>query len=124
PYETCTSLPFGDALTCSGSDPSPIHFTGKERDSESGNDNFGARYYGSSLGRFMSPDPLAGHTEDPQTLNRYTYVRNNSLNLTDPTGLDFYVRCGDDSETCQNHRVGSYATNDDGSRGAFNATVV
>ena len=52
-------------------------FTGKERDSESGLDNFGPRYFGSSMGRFMSPDPLAGHTEDPQTLNRYVYVRDN-----------------------------------------------
>jgi len=33
-------------------------FTGKERDTESGIDMFGARYYGSSLGRFMTPDPL------------------------------------------------------------------
>jgi RHS repeat-associated protein len=33
------------------------NFEGKERDSESGLDNFGARYYASSLGRFMSPDP-------------------------------------------------------------------
>jgi len=32
------------------------HFTGKERDSESGNDYFGARYYASSMGRFFSPD--------------------------------------------------------------------
>ena len=31
-------------------------FTGKERDSESGLDMFGARYYRSSLGRFMTPD--------------------------------------------------------------------
>ena len=31
-------------------------FTGKERDTESGNDYFGARYYASSMGRFMSPD--------------------------------------------------------------------
>ena len=31
-------------------------FTGKERDTESGNDYFGARYYSSSMGRFMSPD--------------------------------------------------------------------
>jgi len=29
------------------------HFTGKERDTESGNDYFGARYYGSSMGRMM-----------------------------------------------------------------------
>jgi RHS repeat-associated protein len=33
-------------------------FTGKERDSESGLDNFGARYDSSSMGRFMTPDPL------------------------------------------------------------------
>jgi len=31
-------------------------YTGKERDAESGNDYFGARYYGSAMGRFMSPD--------------------------------------------------------------------
>jgi RHS repeat-associated protein len=68
-------------------------FTGKERDTESGLDNFGARYDSSSMGRFMSPDPLAGRTEDPQTLNRYVYVRDNPLNLTDPTGLDFYLQC-------------------------------
>jgi RHS repeat-associated protein len=30
--------------------------TGKERDQESGNDYFEARYYSSSMGRFMSPD--------------------------------------------------------------------
>jgi RHS repeat-associated protein len=86
-YETCTSLPFGDALTCTGGDVSPMHFTGKERDIESNLDNFGARYNSSGRGRFMSPDPLAGHTEDPQTLDRYVYVRNGPLNLTDPTGL-------------------------------------
>jgi len=43
-------------------------FTGKERDSESGLDNFGARYMGSSLGRFMSPDEFFkdSHVGDPQ----------------------------------------------------------
>jgi RHS repeat-associated protein len=99
-------------------------FTGKERDSESNLDNFGARYNSSSMGRFMSPDPMGGHPEDPQTLNRYAYVRNNPLSLTDPTGLDFYLRCEDESGTCHNHLVGSYATNDDRSRGAFTNTVV
>jgi RHS repeat-associated protein len=69
-----------------------LKFTGKERDSESGLDNFGARYLGSSLGRFMSPDPLGGRLVDPQTLNRYAYVRNNPLSLTDPTGL-YVVNC-------------------------------
>jgi RHS repeat-associated protein len=86
--ETCTSLPFGDWLTCTGSDSSPMHFTGKERDSESGNDYFGARYMSSQYGRFMSPDPSGGHFMNPQSLNRYAYVHNNPLNLIDPTGRD------------------------------------
>src|SRR5205807_9475992 len=55
-YETCTSLPFGDALTCSGPDPSPILFTGQERDSQPGLDNFGARHLGSTMRRYMSRD--------------------------------------------------------------------
>ncbi len=59
----------------------PTKFTGKERDSESGLDNFTARYFGSTIGRFMSPDPMGGHPEDPQTLNKYAYVRNNPTTL-------------------------------------------
>ncbi len=83
-----TSLPFGDALNTIGS--SPIHFTGKERDSESGLDNFGARYDSSSMGPFMTPDPVVITTErlyDPQQLNGYSYVRNNPLRFLDPTGM-------------------------------------
>jgi len=37
---------------------SPSCSAGKERDTESGNDYFGTRYYSSAMGRFMSPDPL------------------------------------------------------------------
>jgi RHS repeat-associated protein len=86
-YETCTSLPFGDWLSCSGSDPSPMHFTGKERDSESGLDNFGARYVGSSMGRFMSPDSTAYVKPiNPQGWNLYAYALNNPLLYVDPTG--------------------------------------
>jgi len=62
--------------------------TGKERDSESGNDYFNARYYGSNMGRFLSPDPLGGHLEYPQSLNKYAYVVNNPLRYTAPTGMD------------------------------------
>jgi RHS repeat-associated protein len=89
-YETCTSLPFGDSLTCSNVDSSPLHFTGKERDVESGLDNFGARYFGSSMGRLLSPDdPFADQdTNDPQSWNLYSYVRNNPLSNVDPDGHD------------------------------------
>lgn len=66
-------------------------YTGKERDQESGNDYLGARYYSSSMGRFLSPDPSVLDYADPtnpQSLNLYTYGRNNPLINTDPTGLD------------------------------------
>ena len=69
----------------------PPQFTGKERDAESGLDYFGARYYGSALGRFTSPDPsgpLAQKPQDPQSWNLYAYARNNSLANVDPDGLD------------------------------------
>ena len=53
----------------------PPRSTGKERDAESGNDYFGARYYASSMGRFMSPDWSAkvepvpyAKLDNPQTL--------------------------------------------------------
>src|SRR5512146_380582 len=63
--------------------------TGKERDTETGLDYFGARYYGSVTGRFSSPDPLlvSATLADPQTWNRYAYVLNKPLKLVDPTGL-------------------------------------
>jgi RHS repeat-associated protein len=38
------------------SDPTENHFTGKERDTESGNDYFGARYLSSTMGQFLTPD--------------------------------------------------------------------
>jgi RHS repeat-associated protein len=64
-------------------------FTGKERDAETGLDNFGVRYFSGPEGRFTSPDPLllSAKLEDPQTWNRYVYARNNPLRYTDPSGL-------------------------------------
>ena len=68
-------------------------YTGKERDTESGNDYFGARYYGSNMGRFMSPDwsgtPVAipwANFNNPQSLNLYSYAGNNPLVRIDKDG--------------------------------------
>jgi RHS repeat-associated protein len=64
-------------------------FTGKERDSETGMDYFGARYLRAANGRFTTTDPVVTLDEnfaDPQRWNRYAYVRNNPLRWTDPDG--------------------------------------
>ncbi len=89
---TYFSLPYGNGPSTSGSAPDATEhlFTGKERDTESGNDYFGARYYASNMGRFMSPDPSGiayGNPYNPQSLNLYSYALNNPLKFTDPTGL-------------------------------------
>jgi RHS repeat-associated protein len=82
--------------TASGFDrEQPLKFTGHERDfagdfgAEDGNavDYMHARYYNPTQGRFLSPDPILGDPEDPQSWNRYSYVRNNPIRYTDPTGL-------------------------------------
>ena len=93
------SLPYGDYLTPGAltgystqcADATEHHFTGKERDTESGNDYFGARYYGSSMGRLLSPDPEEPtplHLLNPQRWNMYAYGLNNPLSFTDSDGRD------------------------------------
>lgn len=80
----------------------PYKFTGKERDSESNLDNFGARYYSSSLGRFMSADwyaipapvPYANLT-NPQTLNLYAILHDNPETYADLDGHDVLLDCTD-----------------------------
>jgi RHS repeat-associated protein len=66
-------------------------FTSKERDTESGLDQFGARYYASTIGRFMTPDLISGtpvHLINPQRWNMYSYVVNDPLTYVDPDGMD------------------------------------
>jgi RHS repeat-associated protein len=65
-------------------------FTAKERDNETGLDYFGARYYGSTQGRFTSVDPLlsSGRAVSPQSWNRYAYALNDPTRLIDPNGLE------------------------------------
>lgn len=94
PTAAYLSQPFGDVqTTLFGSSNDDIHFTGKERDGDTGNDYFGARYYASGMGRFLTPDwsadaepvPYAS-LDDPQSLNLYSYVENGPLSRTDPDG--------------------------------------
>ena len=112
----CLSLPFGNNIGNNrGTDCVPVgnggvdatehHFTGKERDAESGNDYFGARYYASAMGRWLSPDWSAkimpvpyAKLDNPQSLNLYAYVGNNPLTRFDPDGHTVPDSCAKDSK--------------------------
>ena len=88
-FGACTSLAFGDALTCTGGSPGPNHFTDQIRDSD-GLDFMNARHYGSGFGRFMTPDPVGfsvADASDPQSWNLYAYTESNPINFMDPSGL-------------------------------------
>jgi RHS repeat-associated protein len=80
-------FPFGETWYF-GSAGTNRQFTSYYRDSETGNDYAKARFGVNRLGRFASPDPLPGSPGDPQSLNRYSYVRNMPTVAIDPTGKD------------------------------------
>ena len=81
--------PFGNLEAQWGTEPNHYLFTGKEKD-ESGLYYFGARYYNPRLGRWITPEPRCHpndlNLKDPQSLNPYSYCRNNPLVLIDPDG--------------------------------------
>ncbi|MCP4582388.1 MAG: hypothetical protein GY839_12310 [candidate division Zixibacteria bacterium] len=74
--------PFGSVQAQSGS--SHLKYTGKEQDDYYGFDlyYYGARYYDSDLGRFISPDPVRNY------YNLYSYCYNDPINFYDPDGRD------------------------------------
>lgn len=61
-------------------------FTGHEMDGEIGLVNMNARMYDPVLGRFLTPDTYVQFPDNAQSYNRYTYVNNNPLSFTDPSG--------------------------------------
>jgi RHS repeat-associated protein len=68
-------------------------FTGHEQIAElSGLIHMNARVYDSDIGRFLSADPVLQAPLDSQSYNRYSYVRNNPLKFTDPTGNSWWTK--------------------------------
>jgi RHS repeat-associated protein len=85
-------LPFGDEYeSVPDQTLSTRGFTGHEEDPESGLTYMLARYYSSSLGRFVSPDSRGITSRalvNPQKLNKYAYVLNNPISNVDPDGME------------------------------------
>ncbi len=78
-------------------------FTGYQKDSETQLDFAEARMYENRFGRFTAVDPLlaSGRSGNPQTFNRYVYVSNRPMSLTDPTGLDPWWRGNCSNGRCE-----------------------
>jgi RHS repeat-associated protein len=75
--------PFGTPM---GEGPAGYGFTGEMWHGDVGLVNLRARYYRPAVGRFVSRDRWPGRRELPQSLDRWVYVQNSPLNLTDPSG--------------------------------------
>jgi len=80
--------PYGNLTSSSGTVVNPWRFAGGYYDSSTGLYKFGTRYYDPTLGRWSQQDPLSGTLTDPNSLNRYLYVSDDPVNLTDPSGKD------------------------------------
>ncbi len=84
--DTKSTDAFGNTFTAgsSGTTPTPFGFAGQhgyQSDPDSGLMKLGHRYYDSSVGRFLSRDPIqAGY-------NWYAYCNNDPVNAVDPQGL-------------------------------------
>ena len=83
-------LPFGQTYLHTGTSDVAYKYTSQELDPTTGLYFYQARYYDAALGRFISPDTIVPSPLNPQSLNRYTYVLNNPLKYTDPTGHSFW----------------------------------
>jgi RHS repeat-associated protein len=86
--------PWGQRITDAGQPTSrnegaPRHgYTHHEHDDNYGLINMRGRMYDPETRRFLTTDPVISDPAHGQSLNRYSYVRNNPATLTDPTGLD------------------------------------
>lgn len=101
--------PFGGDRNPSSPDTIAVtnyKYTDQEHDPETGLYNYNARLYDPATGMFTTADTIVPNFADPQSLNRYAYVRNNPLLYVDPsghswlsdwTGIHISIKIGGDS---------------------------
>ncbi len=93
--EVSEYTPYGSFSPATGSlghSATSFGFTGQRHDSSTGLYFYNSRYYDPTLGRFTQPNSIVPAPSDPQALNRYSYVRNNPINLTDPSGHGWFSK--------------------------------
>ena len=88
--EIAEYTPYGSLANHTGTVDVDHKFTGQRYDVSTGLYFYNARYYDPTLGRFTQPDTIVQSPSDPQSLNRYSYVRNNPVRFVDPSGHFFW----------------------------------
>ena len=78
--------PFGETRSTTGTMYTDRLYTGQREMEGLGIYHYGARYYSPALGRFISADTIVPGAANPQAFNRYSYVLNNPIRYTDPSG--------------------------------------
>jgi RHS repeat-associated protein len=84
--------PWGGVRYTYGTTPSDYRFTGQQEVASIGLYFYNARWYDSSLGRFVQADSIIPNPEDPPSFDRFAYVRNNPIKYFDPSGHN--LNCG------------------------------
>jgi RHS repeat-associated protein len=79
--------PYGSSMNNPAANDNQAGFTGHIKDSATGLNYMQARYYDPLIGRFLSIDPVGFSPDALFMFNRYTYVNNDPVNLTDPFGM-------------------------------------
>jgi RHS repeat-associated protein len=101
-------MPFGEVRTISGTTnitETDFGYTGQRNLASIGLMDYDARFYSPTLMRFIQPDTIVPDLLSPQSFNRYSYVINNPLFFTDPTGFKMYCADG----VCSPNPVQGYA---------------
>jgi RHS repeat-associated protein len=80
---------YGNLSGASNATGEQFRYTGRRYDAETGLYYYRARYYSPQLGRFLQVDPV-GYKDD---VDLYTYVGNDPLDKTDPSGKCFEDAC-------------------------------
>jgi RHS repeat-associated protein len=95
--------PFGAERPGEGITQTDFGFTGQRDLAAAGLMDYNARWYSETVGVFTQPD-MVSNFASPQALNRFSYVGDNPLNRTDPTGN---ISCPDYDPNCNGGPQGS-----------------
>ena len=78
--------PWGEVRISGTALPTDRRYDFQRDESSIGLVDFNARFYSSSLGRFISPDAMMGNHADPQQLNHFAFARNAPVKFSLPRG--------------------------------------